>query len=362
MTARILIMAGGTGGHVFPALAVARDLNARGAKVDWLGTPTGMETTLVGEAGFPMHCVSVAGLRGKGLLGWLLAPIRLTRALWQSLRILRQLRPDAVLGMGGFVSGPGGLAARLLGIPLLVHEQNAIAGLTNRLLARIADTVMEAFPGTFTKAVHTGNPVRSEITEVPDPALRYGERSGPLRVLVIGGSLGAMALNQTVPKALALLEPAIRPEVRHQSGQRNIEATRQRYREADIEAELLPFVDDMAAAYAWADLVICRAGALTVSELAAVGVPALLVPFPYAVDDHQTHNAQFLVQARAGVLLPQESLTPENLAEALRDFCAEPAEGRERLCAMATAARRLARPEATRQVADLCLIRATEAH
>lgn len=361
MSTRVLIMAGGTGGHVFPALAVARDLAARGVEVRWLGTRAGMEAELVTKAGFPLEFVDVAGLRGKGLFGWLMAPLRLTRALWQALRILRRVRPHAVLGMGGFVTGPGGVAARLLGIPLLVHEQNAIAGLTNRVLARIADVVMEAFPGTFPQAVHTGNPVRDEIAVLPEPDVRYQEHDGRLRLLVIGGSLGAMALNQTVPKALALLEPAMRPQVKHQTGQRNLEAARREYDSAKTEAELLPFVDDMAAAYAWADLVICRAGALTVSELAAAGVPALLVPFPFAVDDHQTHNAQFLVQARAGVLLPQESLTPENLAEALRDFCAEPAEGRSRLCAMARNARGLARPEATRQVADLCLNHAMEA-
>lgn len=362
MSVRILIMAAGTGGHVFPALAVAHDLAARGVQVHWLGTPGGMEVQLVADTGLPMEYIDVAGLRGKGLLGWLLAPFRLTRALWQSLRVLRRVQPSAVLGMGGFVTGPGGVAAKLLGIPLLVHEQNAIAGLTNRVLARLADTVMEAFPGAFASAVHTGNPVREAIAAVAEPAERYAQRSGRLRLLVIGGSLGAMALNENVPKALALLEPAIRPEVRHQSGQRNIEAARRFYRDAQVEAELLPFVDDMAAAYAWADLLICRAGALTVSELAAAGVPALLVPFPFAVDDHQTYNAQFLVQARAGVLVPQESLTPANLAEALRDFCGEPEQGRERLRAMAEAARRLARPDATRTVADLCLKRATEAH
>lgn len=362
MTTRILIMAGGTGGHVFPALAVAQDLVVRGVEVHWLGTRAGMEAALVAKAGLPLEFVDVAGLRGNGLLGWLAAPVRLSRALWQALRILRRVRPAAVLGMGGFVTGPGGVAARLLGIPLLVHEQNAIAGLTNRLLARIAGTVMEAFPGTFAQAVHTGNPVRREIAALPEPAARYQERTDRLRLLIIGGSLGAMALNQTLPKALALLDPAMRPQVKHQTGQRNFETTQRGYASARVEAELLPFVDDMAAAYAWADLVVCRAGALTVSELAAAGVPALLVPFPYAVDDHQTHNAQFLVQARAGVLLPQESLTPENLAEALRDFCAEPADGRARLCAMAQAARGLARPDATRKVADLCLLRATEAH
>jgi UDP-N-acetylglucosamine--N-acetylmuramyl-(pentapeptide) pyrophosphoryl-undecaprenol N-acetylglucosamine transferase len=359
MKTRFLIMAGGTGGHVFPALAVARELAARGCEIRWLGTRTGMEAELVARAGFPIEFISIAGLRGKGVLGWFAAPFRLVRALWQAIRILRAFRPAAVLGMGGFVTGPGGVAAKLLGIPLLIHEQNAIAGLTNRLLARIADRVMEAFPGTFRHAVPTGNPVRADIAALPPPAQRYSEHRGPIRVFVVGGSLGAMALNQTVPQALAKMEPAQRPAVRHQTGQRNLEAAGQRYREAGVDAELLPFVDDMAAAYAWADLVLCRAGALTVSELAAAGVPAVLVPFPFAVDDHQTHNAQFLVNDHAGILVPQENLTPANLAELLREFCAEPDEGRRRLGTMAEAARRLARPEATRQVADLCLAVAT---
>jgi len=355
MSTRILIMAGGTGGHVFPALAVARELTARGCEIRWLGTRSGMEADLVARAGFPLEFISIAGLRGKGLLGWIAAPGRLLRALWQALRIQRRFRPHAVVGFGGFVTGPGGVAARVLGIPLLIHEQNAIAGLTNRLLARVAERVMEAFPRTFRRATHTGNPVRPEIAALPEPGTRYAEHAGPIRVFVVGGSLGAMALNQTVPQALAQIDAAQRPVVRHQTGQKNLEAAREQYRKANVAAELLPFVDDMAAAYAWADLVLCRAGALTVSELAAAGVPAVMVPFPHAVDDHQTHNAHFLVTGQAGMLVAQENLTPANLAELLREFCTEPSEGRRRLLAMAEAARRLARPEATRQVADLCL-------
>jgi UDP-N-acetylglucosamine--N-acetylmuramyl-(pentapeptide) pyrophosphoryl-undecaprenol N-acetylglucosamine transferase len=314
-----------------------------------------MEVELVTRAGFPMEFISIAGLRGNGLLGWLAAPLRLTRALWQALRIMRRFRPDVAIGFGGFVTGPGGVAAKLSGVPLLIHEQNAVAGLTNRLLARVAECVMEAFPHTFRHAVATGNPVRGEIAALPAPASRYASHVGPIRLFVVGGSLGAMALNETVPAALALLDPALRPTVRHQAGQRNLAVAQQRYREAKVEAEVVAFVDDMAAAYAWADLVLCRAGALTVSELAAAGAPAVLVPYPHAVDDHQTHNAQFLEDGEAGMLLPQTRLTPARLADLLRELCTDPVEGRRKLTAMAEAARALARPEATRQVADLCL-------
>jgi UDP-N-acetylglucosamine--N-acetylmuramyl-(pentapeptide) pyrophosphoryl-undecaprenol N-acetylglucosamine transferase len=355
MGKRILIMAGGTGGHVFPALSVARDLAARGCEIRWLGTRSGMEVDLVTRAGFPMEYISIAGLRGKGMLGWLAAPLRLMRALWQSVRIVRRFRPDAALGFGGFVTGPGGVAAKLAGVPLLIHEQNAIAGLTNRLLARVADRVMEAFPHTFENAVATGNPVRSDIAGLPSPEARYAEHAGPIRLFVVGGSLGAMALNQTVPAALALLDAPSRPAVRHQSGQRNLEIARQLYRDAQVDAEVVAFVDDMAAAYAWADLVLCRAGALTVSELAAAGVPAVLVPYPHAVDDHQTRNARFLADGGAGILMPQPSLSPARLAELLRELCADPVEGRRKLTKVAASARALARPDATRQVAYLCL-------
>ncbi|MCW8991789.1 MAG: undecaprenyldiphospho-muramoylpentapeptide beta-N-acetylglucosaminyltransferase, partial [Gammaproteobacteria bacterium] len=266
----ILIMAGGTGGHVFPALAVAEGLRARGIAVSWLGTQRGLESELVPAAGFPIDYIRIAGLRGKGLAGWLLAPWRLSVALVQALGVIRRRQPGLVLGMGGFVTGPGGVAARLTGRPLVIHEQNAIAGLTNRWLARIANRVLEAFPDTFVgrHVQHTGNPVRSDIMQLATPQQRYAGRQGPLRLFVLGGSLGAMVFNQTLPAALARLPEAMRPQVRHQTGKRNLEVTRRHYAEAGVDAELLPFIDDMAAMYEWADLVLCRAGALTVSELA----------------------------------------------------------------------------------------------
>jgi UDP-N-acetylglucosamine--N-acetylmuramyl-(pentapeptide) pyrophosphoryl-undecaprenol N-acetylglucosamine transferase len=352
---RILVMAGGTGGHVYPALAVARTLREAGAAVSWLGTERGLEARVVPEAGFPIDYIRITGLRGNGALGWLLAPWRILRALSQSLAVLRRRRPQAVLGMGGFASGPGGLAAWLSRRPLLIHEQNAAAGLTNRLLAPVAIRVMEAFPGTFRAglgALLTGNPVRTEIAGVEQPGARYARRSGPLRLFVVGGSLGAAVLNSTVPAALARLAEADRPQVRHQTGPQHLEATREAYREAGVEAEVLPYIEEMAAAYAWADLVVCRAGALTVSELAAAGVPAILVPFPYAVDDHQTRNARHLTDAGAAVLVPQAELSPERLAGLLEEFIRT---GRERLRAMAESARRLAQPEATALVTRQCL-------
>ena len=352
---RILIMAGGTGGHVYPALAVARALREAGAAVSWLGTERGLEARVVPEAGFPIDYVRIAGLRGNGALGWLLAPWRIVRALSQGLAVLRRRRPQAVLGMGGFASGPGGLASWLLRYPLLIHEQNAAAGLTNRLLAPAAIRVMEAFPGTFRAglgALLTGNPVRTEIAAIEGAGARYARHSGPLRLFVVGGSLGAAALNRTVPAALASVAEGSRPQVRHQTGNQHLDVTREAYREAGVEAEVLPYIEDMAAAYAWADLVVCRAGALTVSELAAAGVPAILVPFPYAVDDHQTRNARHLIDAGGAVLLPQPELSPERLAELLDEFIRT---GRERLRAMAESARRLARPEATARVAEQCL-------
>ena len=352
---RIVIMAGGTGGHVYPALAVARALREAGAAVSWLGTRRGLEARVVPEAGFPIDYIRIAGLRGNGALGWLLAPWRIMRALSESRAILRRRRPQAVLGMGGFASGPGGLAARLSGRPLLIHEQNAAAGLTNRLLAPLAARVMEAFPGTFREragALLTGNPVRTEIAAIDGPGARYLRRDGPLRLFVVGGSLGASALNSALPAALGRLPEPVRPQVRHQTGPQHLEATRAGYLDAAVEAEVLPYVEEMAEAYAWADLVVCRAGALTVSELAAAGVPAILVPFPYAVDDHQTRNARYLTDAGAAVLLPQGELTPERLADLLNEFTQT---GRERLRAMAESARRLARPEATALVVRQCL-------
>lgn len=357
MTARVMIMAGGTGGHVFPALAVADELRARGIEVFWLGTRHGLEAELVAKAGIEIEWISISGLRGKGLLGWLLAPLRLSRALFQSLEVIMRRRPMAVLGMGGFVAGPGGLMTWLLRKPLVIHEQNAVAGLTNRLLARVAGRVIEAFPGTFPEnrqALATGNPVRASIAALPAPDLRLGGREGPLRLLVVGGSLGATALNETVPAALALLEPSERPEVWHQTGRRNLDDANWHYNKKQVSGRVDPFIDDMAEAYAWADLVLCRAGALTISELAAAGVASLLVPFPYAVDDHQTANARYLADAGAALLLPQFELKAERLSELLLRFGRDCQAGRVELRAMANRARAKAMTDAARRVADIC--------
>lgn len=348
---KVLIMAGGTGGHIFPALAVAAELKAQGAEVLWLGTRKGMEADLVARAGIPISFIAVSGLRGKGVWSWVFAPYKLMFAFLQSLKLLMQLRPHVVLGMGGFVTGPGGFSAWLLDKPLVIHEQNAVAGLTNRLLAPLANQVLEAFPGSLPAKytpLHTGNPVRAEIAALPAPAQRLRERSGPLRLLVLGGSLGAQALNEVLPKCLQLLVLEQRPEVWHQTGARHLEATQQRYRNAQVTARLVTFIDDMAAAYAWADVVLCRAGALTVAELTGAGVAALLVPYPHAVDDHQTHNARYLAQAGAALIIPQDTLTPARLCALLKDLT------RARLLAMAEAARALALPDAAANVARVC--------
>jgi UDP-N-acetylglucosamine--N-acetylmuramyl-(pentapeptide) pyrophosphoryl-undecaprenol N-acetylglucosamine transferase len=350
----VVIMAGGTGGHVFPALAVAERLQAHGASVVWIGTRRGLEATLAPKAGIPIEWISVAGLRGKSLSQRLLTPMMLSQALWQAGMILRRLRPPVVLGMGGFVSGPGGVMARMLGIPLVVHEQNAIAGMTNRWLARIARRVMEAFPGPFPpdrQATTVGNPVRASIAELPPPAERFAGRTGRRRLLVLGGSQGALALNQLVPQALARLPESERPEVWHQAGGQLHEAAETAYREAGITARLTPFIENMAEAYGWADLVLCRAGALTIAELAAAGVGAILVPFPFAVDDHQTANARFLERDGAALVCPQAALTAERLAMLLRELLSD----RDRLLRMAEAARRLAQVDAAEQVALACL-------
>ncbi|QKT03047.1 undecaprenyldiphospho-muramoylpentapeptide beta-N-acetylglucosaminyltransferase [Ectothiorhodospiraceae bacterium 2226] len=363
---KVLIMAGGTGGHVFPALAVAEALRARGDEVEWMGTETRMEGTLVPAAGFPLHAISVRGLRGNGLLGWALAPWRISVAVAQALNIMRRVRPAVVLGMGGFAAGPGGLAARMLRRPLVIHEQNAVTGMTNGLLARHAARVLEGFPGSFAArvgAVHTGNPVRADIAALPAPAQRYGARRGPLRLLVLGGSLGARALNEAVAGALAGLAAAERPLVWHQAGAANLADAQRAYAAHALTVgeqaaptaglTLAPFIDDMAAAYGWADLVLCRAGALTVAELAAAGVASALVPYPHAVDDHQTRNAAYLVAQGAGVLIPQDALDGERVAALLREYAGEA--GRTRLLAMAEAARARALPDATARVVQHCL-------
>lgn len=345
----IVIMAGGTGGHVFPALAVARWIADAGYRVIWIGNKTGMEAELVPRHGYEMQWVSFSGLRGKGLVTALLLPYRLLVAFAQSIAILSSVKPKAVAGFGGYISFPAGMMAVLLGRKLLLHEQNAVAGLANKVLAKVADRVMTAFPDTLPKGEWTGNPVRKEITRLPLPATRYGTRTGALRVLVVGGSLGAQVLNQTVPRALALLPVESRPRVTHQSGAKNIEALRAEYAQAGVQAEPVAFIDDMAAALAGADLVICRAGAMTVAEIACAGVAALFVPLPSAVDDHQTANARFLADAQAALLVPQRELSPESLAGTLKTLT------RERCLAYAEKARALGRPEATEVVAKACL-------
>jgi len=352
--APILIMAGGTGGHVFPALAVADRLRALGAPVVWMGTRQGLEARLAPKADIPMEWIEVAGLRGKGLRKILTAPVMLLRALFQARAIMRRQRPRLALGMGGFASGPGGVMARLAGVPLIVHEQNAYAGMTNRWLARIAKRVLTAFPNSFPaarRAEVVGNPVRASIANLPAPAERFAARRDRVRLLVVGGSQGALALNRLVPEALALLPAEQRPEVWHQAGGRLQEAAAEAYQQAGVTARLEPFIDDMAAAYGWADLVLCRAGAITVAELAAAGVGAILVPFPFAVDDHQTANAQFLVQGGAALLAPQAELTAATLAAQLQELLSD----RPRLLAMAQAARRLARIDAADRIAAFCL-------
>lgn len=360
MVTRILIMAGGTGGHVFPALAVARELRAEGADVLWLGTRSGLEAEIVPRAGFALATVAIGGLRGKGVLQWLLLPIRLGWAMLQALLIILRFRPMAVLGMGGFAAGPGGLMTWLLRKPLLVHEQNAVAGLTNRWLAALAGRCMVAFPGALPprlRPVLTGNPVRKEISGLPEPAARFHGRTGPLRLLVLGGSQGAQALNEALPQVIAGLPAADRPQIRHQTGRLQAVAVEQRYAASGIAAEVLPFIDDMAAAYAWTDLVVCRAGALTIAELTAAGVGSILVPFPHAADDHQTRNAAYLVDAGAGVLLVQDERLVSRLTELLSGYCraAATASDRAEMVKMAQAARRLAQPESAQRVARMCL-------
>jgi UDP-N-acetylglucosamine--N-acetylmuramyl-(pentapeptide) pyrophosphoryl-undecaprenol N-acetylglucosamine transferase len=355
MTRVALVMAGGTGGHVFPALATARVLQRRGYDIVWLGTQRGIESRLVPEAGIPVEWLSVSGLRGKGFATLLVAPVRLAVALFQALRAVRKHKPSVVLGAGGFASGPGGVAAWLLRRPLVVHEQNAVAGMTNRILARLANRVLEGFPGSFGRRVsaeHVGNPVRPEIAAVPPPERRYAARAGRARLLVFGGSQGAARLNAVVPAALAELPAALRPEVIHQTGRHGYDETVAAYRSRGIEADVRPFIDDMAGAYGWADLAVCRAGALTIAELAAAGVPAVLVPFPAAVDDHQTRNAEHVVRAAAAVLLPERELTPVSLAATLRELLEA---GRPRLAQMAAAARRAAIVDADERLAEACV-------
>jgi UDP-N-acetylglucosamine--N-acetylmuramyl-(pentapeptide) pyrophosphoryl-undecaprenol N-acetylglucosamine transferase len=355
MSARpVIIMAGGTGGHVFPALALARLLRESACEVVWLGTRRGLEARVVPAERIAIEWLSIGGLRGKGMLTWLAAPFRLALALAQALAVMRRHRPLAVVGLGGFVTGPGGVAAWLTRRPLLIHEQNAIAGFTNRCLAHLAREVLEAFPGSFGAGIAAraiGNPVRADITAIAPPATRFAARGGAIRLLVLGGSQGATRLNAVVPYALGRLAGAAPLEVRHQAGARWLEAARQNYAGAGVRASVVPFIEDMAEAYAWADLVICRSGALTVSELAAAGVGAILVPFPAATDDHQTANAAYLVREGAAVLIADRELTVERLSAELARLAA----GRGKLLAMAERARLLARPRAAAELAESCL-------
>lgn len=346
---RFVVMAGGTGGHVYPALAVAQHLRAQHHEVIWVGAPDSFESRVVPAQGFRLEAIRISGLRGKGPLKLLLAPLTILRAVLQARAILRRVQPHAVLGMGGFASGPGGLAARCAGLPLLIHEQNAAAGLTNRMLARLATVVLQAFPNTFRKGRSVGNPVRSGFAELPPPATRLAHEGAP-RLLVIGGSQGARALNEQVPKALAQLPAAQRPQVRHQAG-RTLEIAQRAYRDVGVDAEITAFIDDMPAAMAWADLVICRAGASTIAELGAAGCASVLVPFPFAVDDHQTHNAQHLVRAGAAVLMPESAITPAVLAAVIGELLGN----REKLWQMAEAARAQAWTGATETIAQTCI-------
>ncbi|MDO8465477.1 MAG: undecaprenyldiphospho-muramoylpentapeptide beta-N-acetylglucosaminyltransferase [Gallionella sp.] len=369
MPRSILIMAGGTGGHIFPALAVADILRAQGWLVTWMGVPNSMEAELVPKHGYSMAWVRFSGVRGKGLLRKLLLPFNLLVALWQSATAIFRYRPDVVLGMGGYITFPGGMMAALLRRPLAIHEQNSIAGLSNRVLARIAQKVLSGFPDVLPKAAWCGNPVRSSIAGLPDPQIRYAARSGKLNVLVVGGSLGAKALNEAMPQALAQLSKERLPlpnplpqaveganeslrecpfNVLHQTGKQHFEAVQDLYRQAGVQADIRPFLEDMAVCYADADVVICRAGALTVAELAAAGIASILVPFPFAVDDHQTHNARFLSERGAAILLPQGELTAEKLAQLLREL------NREKLLMMAQQARSVAKPDAAQRVAQVC--------
>lgn len=345
-------MAGGTGGHVFPALAVAQELRDRDVAVTWLGTRRGIEAELVTNHKFPIDYIDVEGVRGRGIVKLLKAPFVLIKAIWQSVNVIRNQKPDVVLGLGGFVSGPGGVAARLLGLPLVIHEQNAIAGTTNKLLSKIASRVLEAFPGAFPggspRGEWVGNPVRKEITALP---VSQQASDRPLRLLVLGGSLGALAINQQVPAALALLEQSARPQVRHQCGRAHLAATEKAYGAVGVEANIEPFIADMAEAYGWADMVICRAGALTVAELTAAGVGALLIPYPHAIDDHQTKNGEWLVGQRAALLIQQSDLTAEKLAVLISEWSGD----REKLQAMAVNARQMAKAGVAESMADVCM-------
>lgn len=348
MKPSILIMAGGTGGHIFPGLAVAEYLRICGWKVSWLGNQNGMEYRLVKACDFPFEAVDFGGLRGKGLKAKLMLPINLARASFQSWKIMRRLKPSVVLGMGGYITFPGGLMTRFLKKPLVLHEANSVAGSANLALAKIAIRTLTGFPDTMKNAEWVGNPIREEFEAVELASKRYQKRSGNLSILVVGGSLGAAALNEAVPAALALMDKDARPYVIHQAGDKHLMDLQKRYMELGVEADIRPFIDDMPAAYAQADLVICRSGAMTVSEIAACGVASCLIPFPYAIDDHQTANARFLSDKNAAILLPQSDLNPQDLASMIQNF------SRDDLRVIAERAHALAKPHATQRVAEVC--------
>jgi UDP-N-acetylglucosamine--N-acetylmuramyl-(pentapeptide) pyrophosphoryl-undecaprenol N-acetylglucosamine transferase len=343
-----LIMAGGTGGHIFPGLAVAEALRAKGWRVHWLGAPGSMESRLVPARGFVLELVDFSGVRGKGLTTLVLLPLRLLRAFWQALQVVRRVQPDVLVGLGGYITFPGGMMGVACGKPLVLHEQNSVAGMANKVLAQVADRVFTAFPKVFAKGLCVGNPLRAEFLNQATPQARFVDRSGALKLLVVGGSLGARALNSTVPKALALIPAAQRPDVIHQSGEKQIDELRANYAAAGVSAELTPFITDTATAFAAADLVLCRAGASTVTELAAVGAAALFVPFPSAVDDHQTANARFLVDQGAGWLMPQTDMTPESLATFIQST------DRAALLQRALAAKQMQQLRATDAVVAAC--------
>ncbi|MBT9552899.1 MAG: undecaprenyldiphospho-muramoylpentapeptide beta-N-acetylglucosaminyltransferase [Hydrogenophaga sp.] len=343
-----LIMAGGTGGHIFPGLAVAEALRDKGWRVHWLGSPGSMESRLVPPRGFALELIDFGGVRGKGLKTLFLLPLRLLRAFWQALGVVGRVKPDVLVGLGGYITFPGGMMGVLRGKPLVLHEQNSVAGMANKVLAGIADRVFTAFPNVFNKAEWVGNPLRAEFLRQAPPAERFAGRRGPLRLLVVGGSLGAKALNDTVPQALALMPAEQRPQVIHQSGEKQIDALRANYEAAGVQAELTPFIQDTASAFAEADLIVCRAGASTVTEIAAVGAAALFVPFPHAVDDHQTTNARFLVEAGGAWLVPQTAFTPASLAQTLQGL------DRQQLLAMATQAQQVQKTGAVAAVVAAC--------
>ena len=343
-----LIMAGGTGGHIFPGLAVAESLREAGWRVHWLGVPGNMESQWVPQRGFAFEPVEFGGVRGKGIVSLALLPMRLLKAFWQSIQVVRRVKPDVVVGLGGYITFPGGMMSVLLGKPLVLHEQNSVAGMANRVLAGVADCIFTAFPNVLKKAVWVGNPLRQDFLNKPAPAERFAARTGPLKLWVVGGSLGAQALNEIVPKALALMPAHKRPVVVHQSGTKQIDALRSNYEKAGVQAELTPFIEDTAQAFAQADLIICRSGASTVTEIAAVGAAAIYVPFPFAVDDHQTTNAQFLVAEGGGWLMPQADLTPQALADKLESIT------REELLACAEKAWAQKKTQATREVVAAC--------